>query len=137
MLNLLRLSRITANPELEDTAEGLERAFSKLIQKIPSGYTQFLSALDFGLGPAYEVVIAGKHDAPDTEHMLEELWTYFIPNKVLVFRPEGKDPEITNLATYTKMQVPIEGKATAYVCQNYECQLPTTKINEMLKLLNV
>ncbi|MHB8101480.1 MAG: thioredoxin domain-containing protein [Methanosarcina sp.] len=137
MLNLLRLSRITANPELEDTAEGLERAFSKLIQKIPSGYTQFLSALDFGLGPAYEVVIAGKHDSPDTEHMLEELWTYFIPNKVLVFRPEGKDPEITNLATYTKMQVPIEGKATAYVCQNYECQLPTTEINEMLKLLNV
>ena len=137
MLNLLRLSRITANPELEDTAEGLERAFSKMIQKIPSGYTQFLSALDFGLVPAYEVVIAGKHDSPDTEHMLEELWTYFIPNKVLVFRPEGKDPEITNLATYTKMQVPIGGKATAYVCQNYECQLPTTEINEMLKLLNV
>ena len=137
MLNLLRLSRITADPELEDIAEGLERAFSKLIRKIPSGYTQFLSALDFGLGPAYEVVISGKHETPDTEHMLEELWSYFIPNKVLVFRPEGKDPEITNLATYTKMQVPIEGKATAYVCQNYECQLPTTEINEMLKMLNV
>lgn len=137
MLNLLRLSRMTADPELEDIAEGLERAFSKLIRKIPSGYTQFLSALDFGLGPAYEVVISGKHEAPDTGHMLEELWSYFIPNKVLVFRPEGKDPEITNLATYTKMQVPIEGKATAYVCQNYECQLPTTEINEMLKMLNV
>ena len=89
------------------------------------------------MGPAYEVVIAGKHESPDTEHMLEELWAYFIPNKVLVFRPEGKDPEITNLATYTKMQVPIGGKATAYVCQNYECQLPTTEIDEMLKLLNV
>ncbi|MDR7665117.1 thioredoxin domain-containing protein [Methanosarcina sp. Z-7115] len=137
MLNLLRLSRMTADPELEDIAEGLERAFSKLIRKIPSGYTQFLSALDFGLGPAYEVVISGKHEALDTGHMLEELWSYFIPNKVLVFRPEGKDPEITNLATYTKMQVPIEGKATAYVCQNYECQLPTTEINEMLKMLNV
>ncbi len=137
MLNLLRLSRITANPELEETAEGLERASSKLIRKIPSGYTQFLSALDFGLGPAYEVIISGKPDSPDTEHMLEELWTYFIPNKVLVFRPEGSDPEITSLAAYTKMQVPIKGKATAYVCRNYECQLPTTEINEMLKLLNV
>jgi uncharacterized protein len=137
MLNLLRLSRITADPGLEDMADGMERAFSKLIRKIPSGYTQFLSALDFGIGPTYEVVIAGKHEAPDTEHMLEELWTYFIPNKVLVFRPEGEDSEITNLATYTKTQVPIEGKATAYVCQNYECQLPTTDINEMLKLLNV
>ena len=137
MLNLLRLSRIIADPELENIAEGLERAFSKLIRKIPSGYTLFLSAIDFGFGPAYEVVIAGKHKAADTEHMLKEIWTYFIPNKVLVFRPEGQDPEITNLAAYTKMQVPIEGKATAYVCQNYECQLPTTEISEMLKLLNV
>jgi len=137
MLNLLRLSRITADPELEDRVQGLERAFSKLIRRIPSGYTQFLSALDFGLGPAYQVVISGKYESPDTGHMLEELWAYFIPNKVLVFRPEGKDPEITNLATYTKEQIPIQGKATAYVCQNYECQLPTTEVSEMLKMLNV
>lgn len=137
MLNLLRLSRITANPELEDTAYGLERAFSKFIRKIPAGYTQCLSAIDFGMGPTYEVVISGNYEASDTEHMLAELRTYFVPNKVLVFRPEGEDPEITNLATYTKMQVPLEGKATAYVCQNYECQLPTTEINEVLKMLNV
>lgn len=137
MLNLLRLARVTADPELEDRAQGLERAFSKLIRKIPSGYTQFISALDFGLGPTYQVVIAGNRESPDTEHMLEELRAYFIPNKVLIFRPEGKDPEITGLATYTKEQDPIEGKATAYVCQNYECQLPTTEVNEMLKMLNV
>lgn len=137
MLNLLRLSRITADPKLEDRSQGLERAFSNLVGKIPSGYTQFLSALDFGLGPTYQVVITGKHESQDTEHMLEELWAYFIPNKVLVFRPEGKDPEITTLAKYAKEQVPIEGKATAYVCQNYQCQLPTTEINEMLRMLNV
>jgi uncharacterized protein YyaL (SSP411 family) len=137
MLNLLRLSRITADLGLEDTTYGLERAFSKLIQKLPSGYTQCLSALDFGIGPTYEVVIAGNYGASDTKHMLEELRTYFIPNKVLVFRPEGEDSEITSLATYTKTQVPIEGKATAYICQNFECQLPTTEINEVLKMLKV
>jgi len=137
MLNLLKLSRITADSKLEDRAQGLERAFSKLIRKIPSGYTQFLSALDFGLGPAYQVVIAGKHKSPDTRHMLEELWAYFVPNKVLIFRPEGKDPEITKLARYTEEQIPIDGKATAYVCQNYQCQLPTTEVNEMLRMLNL
>lgn len=137
MLNLLRLSRITANPELDDIAAGMEKAFSKLLLKIPSGYTQFLSALDFRLGPSYEVVISGNSNSVDTINMLEELWTYFIPNKVLVFRPEESNSEITVLATYTKSQIPINGKTTAYVCQNYECQLPTTEINEMLKMLNV
>jgi uncharacterized protein len=137
MLNLLRLSRIIADPELEETADRLERAFSKLIRKVPSGYTQFLSALDFRLGPSYEVIISGKPGAPDTGHMLEELWNYFVPNKVLIFRPEGEKPEITDLAKYTEEQLPIEGKATAYVCQDYECQLPTTETSEMLKMLNV
>ena len=137
MLNLLRISRIIADPELEETADRLERAFSKLIRKAPSGYTQFLSSLDFRLGPSYEVIISGKRESPDTVHMLEELWSYFVPNKVLVFRPEGENPEIADLAEYTTEQLPIEGKATAYVCQNYECQLPTTEINEMLKMLNV
>lgn len=137
MLNLLRLSRIIADPGLEETADRLERAFSKLIIKAPSAYTEFLSALDFRLGPSYEVIISGKPGAQDTGHMLEELWSYFIPNKVLIFRPEGENPEIADLAKYTKEQYPIEGKATAYVCQNYECHLPTTRTREMLKMLNV
>jgi uncharacterized protein YyaL (SSP411 family) len=139
MLNLLRLARITADPELEDMADSLERAFSNQLRKIPSGYTQFLSALEFEAGPTYEVIIAGKPEASDTKNMLEEVRAYFIPNKVLVFRPEeeGNKPEIIKLAAYTEVQVPIRGKATAYVCKNHECQLPTTEINEMLKLLNV
>ncbi|WP_235284335.1 thioredoxin domain-containing protein [Methanosarcina mazei] len=137
MLNLLRLSRIIADPGLEETADKLERAFSKQIMKAPSGYTQFLSAFDFRLGPSYEVIISGKAEASDTEQMLKELWSYFVPNKVLIFRPEREKPEITELAKYTEEQVPIEGKATAYVCQNYECQLPTTEIREMLRMLNV
>ena len=137
MLNLLRLSRIIADPELEETADRLERSFSKLIRKVPSGYTQFLSAFDFRLGPSYEVIISGKTEAPDTAHMLEELWSYFVPNKVLIFRPEGENPEIADLAKYTKEQFPIGGKTTVYVCQDYECQLPTTEISEMLKMLNV
>jgi len=137
MLNLLRISRIIADPELEETADRLERAFSKLIKKAPSGYTQFLSALDFRLGPSYEVIISGKRESPDTVHMLEELWSYFVPNKVLVFRPEEENPEIAALAKYTKEQLPIEGKTTAYVCQNYECQLPTTETSEMLRMLDV
>ncbi|MDD3248367.1 MAG: thioredoxin domain-containing protein [Methanosarcina sp.] len=137
MSNLLRLSRIIAEPELEETADRLERAFSKLIRKAPSGYTQFLSALDFRLGSSYEVIISGKRESPDTVHMLEELWSYFVPNKVLVFRPAGENPEIADLAKYTKEQLPIEGKTTAYVCQNHACKLPTTETSDMLKMLNV
>ena len=30
---------------------------------------------------------------------------------------------------------PIDGKATAYVCENYSCQLPTTDPDHVARLL--
>jgi len=52
--------------------------------------------------------------------------------------PDGREsPEIAKLAEFTKNQSSIGGKATAYVCLNYNCKLPTTDIGKMLELLNV
>ena len=94
-------------------------------------------ALDFGIGPCYEVVIAGNSQAEDTKAMIKALRTRFLPNKVVLLKPsEQKSPEIAQLAEFIKNQSSIRGKATTYVCQNYNCKLPTTDINKMLELLN-
>ncbi|MGB7291359.1 MAG: thioredoxin domain-containing protein [Thermodesulfobacteriota bacterium] len=138
MLNLLRLGRITADSDLEDKAAKIGKAFSGQLKRSPAAFTMSTSALDFGLGPSYEVVIAGKSDAKDTEEMLNALSRRFIPNKVVLFRPtEEESPDITRIAEFTKGQTTINGKATAYVCKNYICDLPTNNINKMLELLSV
>ncbi|MGB6063390.1 MAG: thioredoxin domain-containing protein [Desulfomonilaceae bacterium] len=135
-LNLLRLARITANADLEQKAEIVARTFSGNINQFPSAYTQMLVALEFALGPSYEVVIAGRAEADDTQAMLRELRRVFIPDKVVLLRPvDGDLPEIARLAGYTTEQVSLEGKATAYVCANYQCELPTTNSDKMLELL--
>jgi uncharacterized protein YyaL (SSP411 family) len=137
MLNLLRLSRITANPDLEKTAEGIGRSFSKLVNDSPVFHTQLLTALDFAVGPSYEVLVTGRSQSKDTRAMLKALHRNFIPNKVLIFTPTDKStPVLDEIAEYTKNYSSIDGKATAYVCQNYVCSLPTTDIDEMLNLLN-
>jgi uncharacterized protein YyaL (SSP411 family) len=136
MLNLLRLGRITADAELEEEAEGIGKYFSKLINDSPSFHTQMLTAVDFAVGPAYEIIVAGSSRQKDTEIMLSTLQRSFIPNKVLLFTPtDKKTPLLDEVAAYTKNYKSIEGKATAYVCRNYVCSLPTTDIDEMLKLL--
>jgi hypothetical protein len=115
----------------------LGRAFSKAVNQFPSGYTQFLVAVDFGIGPSYEVVIVGKTEGDDTRKMVEALRTRFIPNKVTVFRPsEVESPHIDRLADYVKHQVSLDGKATAYVCTNFACKEPTTEAGKMLELIN-
>ena len=135
-LNLLRLARMTANADLEHRAELLARAFSGNIRQFPSAYTQMLVALEFALGPSYEVVIAGRAGADDTHAMLSELRRVFVPGKVVLLRPMDEDsPAITRLAGYTANQVSLDSKATAYVCANYQCELPTTESDKMLELL--
>ncbi len=136
MLNLLRLGRMTANPSLEEKASQLGKAFSREIEKSPFAYPQLMCALNFAIGPSSEIVIAGKKEAKDTKNLLQVLQTQFIPNKIVLLNPinEGS-PHIHRLAEFTRKQVCVNDKATAYVCRNYKCQFPTNHPSEMLELI--
>jgi hypothetical protein len=94
-------------------------------------------ALDFGIGPAYEVVIAGNEHAADTRAMTEALRRRFLPNKVMLLNASDREStKIAGLAEFTKNQSSIGGRATAYVCLTYSCKSPTTDISKMLELLD-
>jgi uncharacterized protein YyaL (SSP411 family) len=126
---------MTANAEFEEKAVQIGRAFSRTIWQAPMVYTQMMAALDFALGPTSEVVIAGDPGAEDTKAMLAALRGKFIPGKVVMLRT-GEDSEIIGLAEYTRNLTSIEGRATAYVCWNYCCNLPVTDAGKMLELLS-
>ena len=137
MLNLLRLGRMTANSELEQKASEIGRAFFNNIGKSPAEYTQLMIAVDFSVGPSYEVVIAGDVQGEDTKKMLHVIGSKFIPDKIVIFLPSGADlSEIMSIAPFTRHQLTVDNKATAYICVNYNCKLPTTDIDNMLSLLN-
>jgi len=137
MLNFIRLGRLTANPKLENRAAAIGRAFHQGVSKGAGAYTLLLTALDFGIGPSYEVVIVGESDGADTRAMQRALNGVYVPNKVVVLKPSGqRDAEITEIAPFIKPHKQIDGKATAYVCRNYACDLPTTDTAEMLRSLD-
>jgi uncharacterized protein YyaL (SSP411 family) len=136
LFNLLRLARFTGRTDLEEKASMIDNAFSEQIIQSPANFTQFLSALDFGVGPTYEVVIVGQTGAKDTNDMIRALNSRYIPNKVVLFRPSDQEsPEIDTLSPFIKNQTSLNGKATAHVCLNRTCLKPTTSIKEMLKTL--
>jgi len=136
MLNLLRLGRITASTDFEEKAAKLGRAFYGNVSQLPSAYTQLMAAADLAIGPSYEVVIAGDLQADDTRQMLNAIRGIFVPNKVVILHPTGqKHPPIDDIVPFIKDHSSIDGKATAYVCLDYNCQLPTKDIASMLELL--
>jgi hypothetical protein len=135
MLNFARLGRLTGDPDLESRAAAIGRAFQSHITRGPGAYTLLMSALDFALGPSYEVVIVGRPGAPDTRDMERALNSVYVPNKVVLLKPGGGSKEIADLAAFTKAHREIDGKATAYVCENFVCKIPVTDSRQMLSAL--
>lgn len=132
-LNLIRLSRLLAEKKFDAKAELLLKAFSLKISSNPDGYPQALIALDFALGPSKEIVIAGAEQPDATDKMIDIIYRYFIPNKVVVLRPAStkEAQEIILLAPYIKDNIAIKGKTTAYVCVKYACQLPVNSAEQL------
>ena len=136
-LNFLRLARMTGRIDLEKKAEQLTATFSREVTAQPIGYTQLLSALEFMLGPAQEIVIAGNLSLDSTRDMVRVVHAGFLPNKVLLLHQNGPDGKrLEALSPFTKEMRPINQKSTVYVCEQYACKAPVTDAGKLERLLN-
>ncbi|HET6566330.1 MAG TPA: thioredoxin domain-containing protein [Rhodothermales bacterium] len=136
LLNLIRLARITGNPTFDKKADQLGQWAAGQVRRMPSGFSAFLMGLDFVLGPSREIVLVGRPEATDTEALLQAVRSVYLPDKVLLFRPAEHPPEaLLRLAPFVESQHGTDGKATLYVCRNYECHRPTTNVAEARALL--
>ncbi|MBX3471455.1 MAG: thioredoxin domain-containing protein [Planctomycetes bacterium] len=135
-LVLVTLGRLGQDEALaREGARCLDAAAELLAKAGGHGGTQALQALDLHLGPAREVVVAGDLAAADTQALLRELDRRFLPRTVVVHRPTDPGP-IAALAPFAAAQGPIDGRATAYVCQDYACQRPVHGPDELAALLD-
>jgi uncharacterized protein YyaL (SSP411 family) len=136
-LDLILLARMTGETRFEEKAEQLMHVFSAEVARAPHAHAQLMIALDFALGPSSEVVIVGDSQGEDTADMLRAIRSKFFPNNVILVRSSVEDAdEIASLAKFTKDLKAKEGRATAFVCQNHVCKLPTTDPSAMLELLD-
>lgn len=123
LLNLIKLAKITEDGTLDDYVNKMIRAFGEKVKSAPVAYTQFLAGLDCIIGPSSEIVIVGDEKSEDTKEMLAAVRKEFVPNKILLLNPKGKNFSMIN------------GKATAYVCQNYSCKSPTMDVDSLRQIL--
>ncbi|MFW9981181.1 MAG: thioredoxin domain-containing protein, partial [Candidatus Thorarchaeota archaeon] len=101
-------------------------------------FSMMLIALDFALGKSFEIVIAGNPENSDTKEMVKAVHGHFIPNRVILLKgTKQQSEEISRLAPYTKYHDTVGGKATAHVCIDYNCKLPTNDVQHLLGLLGL
>ena len=124
--NLARLAALLHRDEWRARAEQLARAFAPLLDRDPAALAQMLAASGWLQDPVQQIVIQGEAGDPAGARLLHEVWSRFLPRKVLLLIDAHSRP-------WFEQQVPliaalpanVPGEATAYVCQNFSCQLPT------------
>ncbi|MGA1793728.1 MAG: thioredoxin domain-containing protein [Thermoplasmatota archaeon] len=134
MLGLVRLSRMTGLTKYEEEAFEIGKAFTSDLKRAPWGFTQMLSAFMHASGPAREIVIGGRRNSTETEDMLRIVRETYFPSKVVLLK-DPRDDMLGEVAPFTLESVPLKGKTTAYVCQGWNCDVPSTDPKELAKRL--
>jgi uncharacterized protein YyaL (SSP411 family) len=127
---LLRLSLLLDRDDYRERAEAVLDSLSGGIERLPGAFGRLLAALDFHLSAPREIVIVGDPTSPETRALIEAVYARYLPNKVVAGR-SPEDEEAANLVPLLAERPTREGRATAYVCEGYACQNPTTDPEEL------
>jgi uncharacterized protein YyaL (SSP411 family) len=141
-LNLLRLGALRDEPDPE-TADGRAvrahrtlAAFRPQWTRMPQALPQMLCAFEVALAPPRHVVLAGDPQAADFRALADVCRERLGPTRVLAGLDGGPAQAwLAQRAPWLAAMGPREGRAAAYVCENYACQAPVTTPEALRALL--
>ncbi|HBY58980.1 MAG TPA: thioredoxin domain-containing protein, partial [Solibacterales bacterium] len=136
-LLLLRLAQITGDGAFQNAANRTLEAFAPRLNSAPIAVPQMMVALDFATSKPRQVILVGERGSDGLDAMLRAVRSRFAPNTItlLVDGPEARE----KLAAWNppiEGMTMVEGKATAYVCEDFACQLPSTRAEDLLSISN-
>jgi uncharacterized protein len=126
---LLRLALFTGQSHHWEVAERAVASIYGAMAQYPTGFAHWLCAADLIVSRPREVAVVGNPTAPDTLALVGAVRREYRPNIVLAV---GRDDQTVPLLAGRSQ---LEGRATAYVCRNFACQMPTTDVQELERQL--
>ncbi|PZC50618.1 MAG: hypothetical protein DK304_000724 [Chloroflexi bacterium] len=127
---LLKLAILTNNTKYKEVGNTMLRSLRMVISRAPMGFGHWLCVLDFHLSTPKEIALVGSTKDTRTQELIDEVFGRFLPNKVVSgFQPgQGNDYIKYPLLKDKHM---LENAPTAFVCQNYTCNLPTIEASTL------
>jgi uncharacterized protein YyaL (SSP411 family) len=122
---LLRLAALTGEHAYEKAAVGQLRLVHELAPSHPLAFGHLLAAIDFYTSPTREVALVG----PGRSALERVVRGAFRPHIVLAGGERDGVPLLDGRS-------PVDGRATAYVCEHFACRAPVTEPAELAALLD-
>ena len=127
LMNLLRLAQFTDRADFRESAERLLGSFAPRLSAAAATLPQMLAAAEFYLSDPRQIVFAGEHP----KVLVRAFYAKFVPNRVVM----QAEPVLAQWNPAVASMHEINGRAAAYVCRRYACQLPVTEVDALLKLI--
>ncbi|MES3629291.1 MAG: thioredoxin domain-containing protein [Longimonas sp.] len=132
---LHRLYRMLGTTAFAETAEQALQRAGRRMRSQPTQHVTLLWALHHWHHAGREIVLAGDPSDDAYRKLLETVRAHQAPEDVVVHRPPADDHELFDWAPYLAHQPPKDGTATAYVCEGFTCDAPTTSPETLAKQL--
>ncbi len=140
-MNLIRLGRIFGDDQRLDRARRTLEASSGTWERAPQSLPAMLAALADWLRPPCQIVLAGAPGAPDFKALETVVRRRLLPGVILLaIGDDASRAWLGSRAPWLNDMRPVDGRAAAYVCDNFACQLPITDpaaLEQMLDARNV
>ena len=135
-MNLLRLTRITENKEWFTKSETILSFFADGLQALPFGRPAMAAAYDLYRQLPRQIIIAGSPEAADTRQLINVINTFYLPTTIILLADNGPGQlYLEQYMPFMKSMSTIDGKATAYVCENFACKRPVNSWQELASLI--
>ena len=127
---------MTGNTKWANLAEKTLRSFSIDLERVPSGYTAMILGLMYETYGSKEIVVVGASRDEETNKVLKELQSLYIPQRIILFKDVNKrrDP-LVKIASWIENHTMKENKPTIYICEDFACRLPTTDLQKAIELI--
>jgi uncharacterized protein YyaL (SSP411 family) len=128
---LLRLEALTGDATYGDHARSVISLYGRVAARHPAAVPHLLRAIDFELSPTREVALVAETEIGELSALAAVVRDGLRPHVVLAGGTAGASTPELMLERRS-----VEGRAAAYVCEQFTCQAPVTEPAELAAALS-
>jgi hypothetical protein len=129
---LSRLAELFDDREARDRATKVANSLAPAVARYPLAFGHMLGCVDMLVNGAVELALVGDPSSEAFRDLERTAADRYVPSLVVAGGATNGRGDVTLL----RDRDPIDGRATAYVCRNYACELPATDASTLGRQLD-
>jgi len=134
--SLGKLGELLAREDFKKAAQQVFEAYHLRVKTSPTVMPRMLTAKVLSEHPAQHIILCGEKTDAGLQELLREINSHYLPGAMIILLDKDNREYWNARLPWTQEMHPIDDRATAYICHNYACQAPVTRVEDIRKLVS-